>query len=144
MKNFLKYSNENVHFYSTALPKLLKTVLENEKIDVLADVGCGDGQILYACYESGLISKAKIYAIDLSEKRIERIKERLPNVSGIVSDARKISVLPDSCLDLIINSQVIEHIEDQETMLYEFHRLLKNPYINKNNGGGGGIYQFNI
>jgi len=134
MKKTANYSNENIHFYNTQLPKLLKDFLENKKINVLADIGCGDGQILYALYETGLISDAKVYAIDISEKRIERVTAKLTNVNGFVSDARKIPSLPNSSLELIINSQVIEHIEDQETMLHEFHRLLNDNYHSKEGG----------
>ena len=115
MKELRNYSYENVHFYNDIIPvsELLKIIFKENQINALADIGCGDGEMLYLLLNKNFINEKNIiYAIDVSEIRIKRIKENFENINACVSDAGNISILPDSCLDLIINSMVIEHIED--------------------------------
>ncbi len=81
--------------------------------DVVLDIGCGNGALSY-----DVANKAKrVVGIDLSEKNISVAKERYSreNVEYICGDALK--DLPGEKFDVIIMSNVLEHIENREEFL---------------------------
>ena len=126
MKNFDKYSKENIHFYSESVPKLLRDLINKLNPKSLVDFGCGDGAILFDLQRKGLLKGVKnIIVVDLSKQRLERVKNYITNVETICSDVTNVKQLPDSRLDLVICTQVIEHVEDDKRLLNEIYRVLK-------------------
>jgi methylase of polypeptide subunit release factors len=89
---FQSYSKKHVHFYGEDVSRLLELALTSlnksvKKFSIL-DLGCGDGTLIFALYEKGLLGKAEeIVGVDISRVRIERLKTNLPFVKGIVADA---------------------------------------------------------
>ena len=65
------------------------------------DVGCGDGAITNA-----LVGRFKVTAVDRSSEALRFLS---PEVHAIQADARSIG-LPDRYADLVITSEMIEHI----------------------------------
>jgi len=63
--------------------------------------------------------------VDISKERIERLRNELPFVKGIVSDALNVKELPDCSFDFIICSQLIEHVKDDHALVSVIKRLLK-------------------
>jgi len=132
MKNslFRDYSRKYVHFYDEEASILLESglALVNEvvKKPSIVDLGCGDGRLIFSLYEKGLLKNVgDIVGVDISESRIERLTKELSFVKGIVSDALSVKELPSSRFDFVICSQLIEHVEDDETLVFEIQRLLK-------------------
>lgn len=128
------YSEENIHFYSTSTWRLIEQMVEEEARNAdsfsLCDLGCGDGAVLFALHSLGLLRKADtVVGVDNSPRRIERLERLkqagLKQIIGIVSDACSVQQLASESLDLIICSQLIEHVQDDETLLKEIDRLLK-------------------
>jgi ubiquinone/menaquinone biosynthesis C-methylase UbiE len=123
-----------VHFYDEEVSPLLQyglalTLQSHRKMSVV-DLGCGDGKIIFALHKKGVLKDVgEIVGIDISEKRIERLKSNLPFVKGIVSDALNIKELPSHSFDFVICSQLIEHVEDDDALVLEIRRLLKNGGI---------------
>ena len=118
-----------IHFYDQKPPKLLeKIVLRKSKegnFNIL-DLGCGGGRVLFSLQKKGLLQKAKrIIGVDISEIRIRRLVGNVTGVEGIVSDACNVGILNSSSFDIIICSQLIEHIPDESCLLGEIRRLLK-------------------
>lgn len=127
---FQSYSKTHVHFYGRDISRLLESALAavNRAVDrfSMLDIGCGDGRLIFALYEEGLLKNAeKIVGVDISEDRIERLKANLPFVKGIVADALNLKELPDSSFDLVLCAQLIEHVEDEKALVSEIKRLLK-------------------
>lgn len=86
--------------------------------DAVLDVGFGDGSLSF-----DVSKKAKrVVAIDLNEKnlKIAREKYSVPNIEYIMGDATK--SLPAENFDVIILSNVLEHIEKR----VEFLEKIKN------------------
>lgn len=118
-----------IHFYDQKPPKLLEKIVlrksKEGKFNML-DLGCGEGRVLFSLQKKGLLQKAKrIIGVDISEIRIRRLVRNMTDVKGIVSDACNVDILNSSSFDIIICSQLIEHIPDESRLLGEIRRLLK-------------------
>jgi len=127
---FQSYSKMHVHFYGEDVSRLLKSALtlvnNHVKKFSMLDLGCGDGRLIFALHEKGLLGNAeKIVGVDISEDRIERLRSNLPFVKGVVSDALDVKQLPDSSFDFVVCAQLIEHVENDRALVLGIKRLLK-------------------
>jgi len=126
-ENFTEYSKKHIHFIDTSIPEMLESLLKelNERYSLI-DLGCGDGRILYALHSKELLKNAsRIVGVDISEERIRRLKEFCSFAEGIVSDVCDLSQIPNNSFDVVMSSQVIEHVPDDSKMLKEVYRILK-------------------
>ena len=120
-----------MHFYEEEVSPILEyglvlSLRVAERLSVV-DLGCGDGRLLFALHKKGLLNEGdEIVGVDISTTRIRRLESNLPFVRGIVSDASNVKELPNSSFDFVICSQLIEHVEDDEALVLEIKRLLKN------------------
>ena len=104
--------------------------LNLKKIKKVIDVGCGNGRHLKSL--GFKLTKAEIIGIDQSEEEIKKLKEELEfsscknnnSYKFINGDVRKMDVL-DSSQDLVICSEVLEHVPNFEDVLEECYRILK-------------------
>jgi 2-polyprenyl-3-methyl-5-hydroxy-6-metoxy-1,4-benzoquinol methylase len=123
-KSLSAYTHAHRHFYVDQVqPLLLETVTRNPR-STIADLGAGDGAILWALKRRGLLGDIA-YAVDLSAQRVAHAEQVSPHIRGIVADATDVSVLPDQSVDGVIVSQVIEHLEDDRALAREIARLLR-------------------
>jgi ubiquinone/menaquinone biosynthesis C-methylase UbiE len=97
------------------LPELLKSILKDKK--TIADIGCGDGMFIEAIRK---ITKAEIWAVDLSEIRLKRIDCEIK----VKDNAETLDEIPDGYFDLILSIMVIEHCDDRKALL-AMHKKLK-------------------
>lgn len=88
------------------------------------EVGAGDGSILHFLNEWNF--GEELYALEISETGISRIKERnLSHVSDVRGfDGYKIPY-PDDFFDLVILAHVLEHVEHERILLRELKRVSK-------------------
>lgn len=89
---------------------------------MVLDVGCGNGELMCMLGEKG----HKCVALDLSENRLGKFKDRARKL-GLVQmqgDATNIP-LQNSSMDVILCSEVLEHIKDYDNVLKEMNRILK-------------------
>lgn len=88
----------------------------------ILDVGCGYGALAFSIANE--VNNLNIYAIDIVEKNIVKAKEKFahPNIKYIHGDALK--DLPEENIDIVILSNVLEHIENR----VDFLKQLKNKY----------------
>ena len=115
-----RYSREHRHFVAGArLPPLLAEVA---RPGVIADLGCGDGAVLAALEQLGLLEAS--FAIDLSPERVAAAERAVPSTVGIVASASATG-LPDASVDGVVCSQVIEHIPDDRELAPELARILR-------------------
>ncbi len=105
--------NETVKF------KRLKNVL---------DISCGKGDVLSSCLKY-LESGQHVYGTDFSDKNIDSVNDRFKN-NMLFEEAHLLkdypSPFPDGFFDLVITTEVIEHLNDQDLnlMFKEANRLL--------------------
>jgi ubiquinone/menaquinone biosynthesis C-methylase UbiE len=122
------YEKEKINFTKLDLKKWPKNryeaavrFLDLKKDKKVLDVGCGGGVIL-----NYLKGKCSLYGVDISSKRIELLK----NIFGkeVIlekADLNKKTLFEDNFFDIIIMSDVIEHIVDRNHTLKEIKRILK-------------------
>lgn len=94
------------------------------------DLGCGEGRHLHAAY---FTAKVRAVGVDLSFDDVIRTRrgfEANPDLSGdpcrftlAVADALRLP-FADGAFDVIVCSEVLEHLPDYETALMEIQRVL--------------------
>lgn len=88
----------------------------------LLDVGCGDGVALYLLNKR--LPNLELYGIEPEEKAINILKTKVPKAEVKQGLAYPLPY-EDNYFDIVISSDVIEHVEDAEEMLREMKRVAK-------------------
>ena len=96
-----------------------------ERIDKgnrVLDIGCGNGALSFDMADR---SEATVFGIDIQESNIIIAKRRFshPNVKYIVGDV--LQFIPDEPFDIIVLSNVLEHLFDRINFLTSIHSLTK-------------------
>jgi 2-polyprenyl-3-methyl-5-hydroxy-6-metoxy-1,4-benzoquinol methylase len=112
------------YFVSAEMPRLLRERAQAEPPRVLADLGAGEGAILYALERAGLVGE-KIYAVDLSRSSLDLAERLSRKVVPILSDVVQVDDIPSGSVDAVTSSQVIEHLPDDRALAPEIARLLR-------------------
>ena len=81
----------------------------------MLDIGCGNGCVDYDLVKN--IERLKVTGIDIDQKNIAYACENFthPNLTFLVGDA--LEDLPDQTFDVVLLSNVLEHIEHREEFL---------------------------
>jgi 2-polyprenyl-3-methyl-5-hydroxy-6-metoxy-1,4-benzoquinol methylase len=89
----------------------------------ILEVGCGEGYVLAHLQRAGI--DADLIGVDLSEAAIEAARRRVASPAELyVGDARTIvSSRPRRQPDLVMMLEVLEHLEDPESMLEDLSTL---------------------
>ena len=82
-----------------------------------------EGVILEALYHMGYFSGKSIFAVDLSPERLGKVRSIIDNVTCVEADA-SFTNIPSGSIDLVISTQVIEHVDDDNAMVQEIYRIL--------------------
>ena len=98
--------------------KSLIKLIGNVTDKVILDAGSGEGFFL-----SKIKAKEK-YGIEISEKRLRRSQNLVPNMDVISGDVTNLP-FDDETFDVIVCSEVLEHVNDFQKALLEFKRCLK-------------------
>ena len=119
----IKYIKENI-ISSFQLKKNTNKPLE--KIDIL-DIGCGGGLLSEPMTRLG----AKVTGIDASDKNIKiaklHAKKNKLNINYLCSSPEKIKIKDK--FDVILNMEIIEHVEDINFFIKSCSKLLKKDGI---------------
>ena len=95
----------------------------NQSIKVL-DVGCGDGVLFHMMKKKLKNKNIKIFGIDKSEKALEIALKKNPDGEFQVADLYELP-FEDDFFDLVLSSDVIEHVLEPNKMLLEIRRVGK-------------------
>ena len=116
--------------YQIELELILKIMkIKKPKVVRILDVGCGDGVILYLLNKICKKDKLELYGIDSSEIALKIAKRKNPDVNLKTADVYDLP-FEDNFFDLIVSSDVLEHVLNPEQMLSEINRVGKdNSYV---------------
>ena len=120
----LEEHSERTHVYVDEIPPSLSVLLEETAWQHCLDLGCGDGALIAAMHNQGYLDGKLVYAVDASESRIDSVRKISPEIRCIVGDACD-TQMEDGSIDLLISTQVIEHVSSDDDMVKEMHRLLR-------------------
>ncbi len=104
--------------------------LELSRGSICLDIGCGEGRHALASYQ---LPDVTVIGIDLSKKdlitaieRVTQMQDRKPegSVNFLMGDATLLPIATDS-IDVVIASEVMEHIPNYLLALEELTRVLK-------------------
>jgi len=96
--------------------------IDIKKTDKVLDVGCGRGDLLNYIQNK----TNNVYGIDISKGNIAVAKRLLnKNAKLSIQDITKKTRFPNSYFDIIILTDVIEHIPDKYSLFIELRRILK-------------------
>jgi len=95
--------------------------LNSQKPVRLLDAGCGDGVQLQMLTQ---IQEMEVWGVDNNPLRASRAKRNFPITHIVCGDLLQLPFLPAS-FDIILCSQVVEHIPQDELLLKKLANLLK-------------------
>lgn len=90
----------------------------------LLDVGCGPGHLMYFLPKANNLS---VFGCDISENSLQRAREK--GMKTVKCNLWEKFPFPDESFDVIVASEVIEHIYDTETFIRELKRIMKKDGI---------------
>ncbi len=122
--NIEKYAKMAPQYYTGEVPMLLINLLKYNHFETILDCGCGDGSLLYGLKNRNLIKTSRVNAIDLSKNRIALVKKISSKFHASVDSAETLETVKSNSIDLLISTQVIEHVDDQK-MSITMKRVLK-------------------
>ena len=89
------------------------------------DIGCGLG---FFSLRAGKLG-ANVYGIDIGSNLIKICKKRYPKGKFSVASAERIP-FKDNSFDIILCTEVIEHVNNQQKVIDEIFRVLNSAYAN--------------
>lgn len=112
-------SEDNEGLYQKKARTFLR-ILPNRRFNTALDVGCGDGRVAQIMGEK---LGTRFYGVDISKKGVELAKKK--GVKAKVADVSDNIPFKDNYFDLVISTEVIEHVTDPDGLLKEVYRVLK-------------------
>src|SRR5271157_5658533 len=112
---------EETHWWFVARRDMIMRLLRDESRESkILDIGCSAGALLRELVRAGFVNAR---GIDKSKKAVEFCKAGGQKNVSLMDGARM--GFGDAEFDLLIASNVLEHIENDRTALSEWHRVLK-------------------
>ena len=96
-------------------------------VESILDAGCGGGALMVFLSREG---KYKLHGLDLSEAGVQHVKDSL-GMSAEVGNVLNMENIADNSYDLVVCSEVIEHLKQAEVMacVQELVRVAKTAVI---------------
>jgi len=119
----IEWKLEKLHWWFIGRRKLIEFLIScagTQEDCQVADIGCGVGSNLSLLLSMGF----EVIGIDSEMYSLSLAKRRLSTISLINGDLLKLPFKTDS-LDLIIATDVLEHLQDDTNGIKEIHRVLK-------------------
>lgn len=120
------YSSKNPlvkYVHVGRLRKILGLIPKRKNMKIL-DAGCGEGQLLSMVTKKFGLFNLKLYGTDITPTSLESAKKRIENAEFSLQDLRDLDY-KDEFFDVIMCTEVIEHVPDYKKVLKEFERILK-------------------
>ncbi len=107
--------------FSKRLDLISEMIPQNPSLKVL-DAGCGEGHLLERLHKN--LKHHSFTGIDITDIALKKAKERCPFATIQKMDLYHLN-LPDNSFDVVICTEVLEHISDYRTAIKELIRVVK-------------------
>lgn len=104
------------------LKKIIKIIPKKEGLKIL-DAGCGEGQLLLKLSKVRE-RKRELYGADITPVAVESAKEKVGGVNFSLQNLKNLNY-EDGFFNVVICTEVIEHITDYHEAIKELKRVLK-------------------
>jgi SAM-dependent methyltransferase len=108
--------------YNQAVLHDLLSRIDKDRVRQIADLGSGSGSNLATLHDSFPV--AQIVTLDINSNALAEGRGLAPNLMPVVSDAAAIPVSAAS-VDLVVCTEVLEHVADMEIVFREMGRILR-------------------
>ena len=130
--NIDKYSTKNklkramVERFDKKILDLIGTLLEKEDLSSLLDAGCGEGIVANMISEK--YPMLKVTGIDGAKEAVKYANSKYSNIEVLEDNIYDLS-LDDNSFDIVICSEVIEHLNEYPIAIKELLRVAKSKII---------------
>ena len=100
----------------------LLNLIKNREVESILDVGCGEGFTLHRLKEKGI--GKKLEGLEYLQTAIDLGKEMYPDIKITQGSIYKLPY-KDNSFDLVLCTEVLEHLEEPEKALQELVRVSK-------------------
>jgi ubiquinone/menaquinone biosynthesis C-methylase UbiE len=112
---------EENHWWFIGRRDIIFRLIKDYQRDVeILEIGCSGGVLIEFLKKRGFL---KLHGIDIDEKAIEICRQRVIKKVG-VADAQETG-FKEQQFDILIASDVLEHIKNEDKALLEWYRILK-------------------
>ncbi len=117
-----KYKTRNVisQYLVNGFFQTIETIVAQLSFESVLDVGCGEGMLLKNL--APYVNEKTCHGIDLDPAEVADAAQNLPFCQVKVGSTYDIP-FPDASFDLVICTEVLEHLETPEKALSEFARV---------------------
>jgi len=105
------------HIHNLRFQSLLNLIGDVKHKKIL-DAGCGEGFFL------SLIDSQEKFGVELSEKRVSKALAQFPDLKIKIADVTNLP-FDDNTFDVIVCSEVLEHVSEYKKAIMEFKRCVK-------------------
>ncbi len=119
----------DAYYASSSLPirlieqqrlRIIRAMVGNSKGARILEVGCGGGHVL-SCF-----ADAELTGLDVSAVMLDKARRRLANCKvTLIKGQLDKAGLEDASFDVVICTEVLEHVVDPEGVLSEMRRVLR-------------------
>ncbi len=122
MEEVYHSSNPIVSFVHTQrLKKIVEMVPSGKELRIL-DAGCGEGHLIDILHEK--FPQNEYAGIDITDVALEKSKVKCPYAMIRKMDLDQIN-FPDEYFDVVVCTEVLEHIYEFKDVIHELERVLK-------------------
>jgi ubiquinone/menaquinone biosynthesis C-methylase UbiE len=104
----------------------LLAVAAGSRPATVLDAGCGEGFV--AEWLSGAFGGARIVGVDVRDDALREASGRVPRAGFLVGDVMRLP-FPDRSFDLVVCTEVLEHVEDPAGALRELRRVARGSVL---------------
>ena len=123
MEHLYNSRNPLVRFvHRSRLKKIMKIV--KDKNGKLLDAGCGEGHLLSEISKTN--KKLRLYGVDVTSIAVKKAKKRISNAIIRLGNLSELgSLFEESYFDIVICSEVLEHISQYKGVIQNLERVSK-------------------
>ena len=114
------YSDRHASSTFRVETRYLCSLLNPKPGERVLEVGCGGGALLELCKERGAVP----VGLDTNQQALRLVRRRQPSRAVIHANGLRLPV-EDNTFDGVVGQHVVEHFDDGDALLREWHRVLR-------------------